>query len=182
VAARQAAQTLGLQVLEVHVRTVDDVASAFASAIEWEADGLLVMPSPAYVGPVEIRIAELAAWHRLPAAYTFRHYVESGGLMSCGANQPAAFRRVATDVDRILRGVRPGEMPIEQAATLDLVVNLRAAQAPGLTIPTHAAAQVTEAPNQQTYQWRDHASSSSGSTSRLPKLSASPFLRMSRHR
>jgi putative tryptophan/tyrosine transport system substrate-binding protein len=143
-AALQAAQTLGLDTLELDVRTVEDVAGAFARAIEWGANGLLIMPSPAYAGPVETRIAELAAQNRLPAMYPLRHYVEAGGLMSCGANQLAAFRRVATYVDRILRGAKPGDLPVEQSRTFDFIVNVRAARALGITIPPDVAAQVTE--------------------------------------
>jgi putative ABC transport system substrate-binding protein len=140
------AQSLGLQIVDVYVKvvTVDGVTSDFPLATDGGADGLLVMPSAAFVGPVEIRIAELAAQHRLPAAYPSRHHVEAGGLMSYSTNRQANFRRVATYVDRILRGARPGDLPVEQPADFEFTVNLKTAQALGLTIPPDVAAQVTE--------------------------------------
>jgi putative ABC transport system substrate-binding protein len=142
-AVQEAAQTLGLKILDLNVRTIEDVTGAFASAIAWGADGLSVIPSPA-TGFAETRIAELAARNRLPAAYAFRHAVEAGGLMSCGVNLAAGFRLVAYYVDRILRGARPGDLPVELSKTFDFIVNVRAAQALGLTIPPEVALQVTE--------------------------------------
>jgi putative ABC transport system substrate-binding protein len=138
-----AAQTLRLDMLDLGMRTIEDVTGAFALAIAWGADGLLVMPSPA-TGSAETHIAELAARNQLPATYALRHYVEAGGLMSCGVNLVVGFRLVASYVDRILRGATPGDLPVELSKTFDFIVNVRAAQALGLTIPPDVAVQVTE--------------------------------------
>ena len=80
-------------------------------------------------------IAQLAAKHRLPAIYSERLFVEAGGLMSYGANDREMHRRAAVFVDKILKGAKPGELPVEQPNTYELVINLRAARALGLTIP-----------------------------------------------
>jgi putative ABC transport system substrate-binding protein len=141
---QDAAQTLGLDMLDLNVGPVEDVAGAFAQAKGWGADGLLVIGSPSYVGPVATRMAELAARNRLPAMYSLRHYIEAGGLMSCGSDQLASFRRVAVYADRILRGAKPADMPVELATTFEVIINVRAAQALGITIPPDVAAQVTE--------------------------------------
>jgi putative ABC transport system substrate-binding protein len=140
---QEAARALRLDMLDLDMRTSEDVTGAFASAIAWGADGLVVMPSPA-TESAETRIAELAARNRLPATYAVRHYVEAGGLMSCGVNQVAGFRLVASYVDKILRGARPGDLPVELSKTFDFIVNVRAAQALGLSIPPDVAVQVTE--------------------------------------
>jgi putative ABC transport system substrate-binding protein len=140
---QEAAQSLRLDMLDLDMRTIEDVPDAFASAINWGADGLLVMRSPA-TGLAATRIAELAARNRLPATYELREFVEAGGLMSCGGNMVAGFRLVAYYVDRILRGARPGDLPVELSKTFDFVVNVRAAEALGLTIPPEVALQVTE--------------------------------------
>jgi putative tryptophan/tyrosine transport system substrate-binding protein len=86
----------------------------------------------------------LAAKYRLPAFYEFREFVEDGGLMSYGPSLPDMWRRAASHVDRILKGARPGELPIERPAKFDLVVNLRTAKTLGLTIPPSVLARADE--------------------------------------
>ena len=81
------------------------------------------------------RLVDLAAKSRLPATYTSRDFVDAGGLMSFGASQPDSFRRAATYVDEILKGAKPGDMPVEQPTKFELVINLKTAKALGLTIP-----------------------------------------------
>jgi putative ABC transport system substrate-binding protein len=81
------------------------------------------------------RVADLAAKTRLPAIYGFREYVESGGLMSYGVNVPDLYKRAATYVDKIFKGTKPADLPVEQPMKFDLVINLKTAKALGLTIP-----------------------------------------------
>jgi putative ABC transport system substrate-binding protein len=89
-------------------------------------------------------MAELAARNRLPAMYGFREHVEAGGLMSYAASFPVMFRRAATFVDKILKGARPADLPVERPTKFELVINLKTAKALGLTIPSPVLAQATE--------------------------------------
>ena len=98
------------------------------------ADTLLVLPSPMFYAERR-RLAELAARRRLPAVYETREFVEAGGLMSYGPSFPDMYRRAATYVDRILKGAKPGDLPMEQPTKFDFVINLKTAKALGLTIP-----------------------------------------------
>jgi putative ABC transport system substrate-binding protein len=99
------------------------------------ADALAVMPSPT-LNTDRRRIIELAARHRLPAIYEWREHVEEGGLMAYGANGRDLYRRVAAFVDRIFKGANPATLPVEQPTVFELAVNLRAAKALALTIPS----------------------------------------------
>src|SRR5205085_12703865 len=83
------------------------------------------------------RLAELAATSRLPTVYNARAFVEAGGLLCYGASHPDMYRRAATYVDKILKGTKPGDLPVEQPVNFELVINLKTAQALGLTIPSH---------------------------------------------
>jgi ABC-type uncharacterized transport system substrate-binding protein len=93
-----------------------------------------VLPSPAF-SRQRARLAELAVKHHLPGIYEDKGYVDAGGLMSYGPNFPDLYRRAASYVDRILKGAKPGDLPIEQPTKFELAINLKAAKALGLTIP-----------------------------------------------
>jgi putative ABC transport system substrate-binding protein len=128
-----AARTLGLDVATSEIRRAEDIAPAF-EALKGRADALYVV-GDALVITHRVRINTLALAARVPTIYMIREYVEVGGLMSYGPNLPDLFRRAADYVDRILRGARPGEIPVEQPTKFDLVINLTTAKALGLTIP-----------------------------------------------
>jgi putative ABC transport system substrate-binding protein len=128
-----AARTLGLQLQLVPAVGPDDFVSAFAAMAREHADALLVMPSPMLFGGYR-RIASFAAENRLPATGVAREFVDFGGLMSYGANLPDLARQTATYVDKILKGAKPAELPVEQPIKFELVINLKAARALGLTI------------------------------------------------
>jgi len=111
-----------------------DYGRAFATMAAQRPDALLVASSPTFMSDRK-RIIELAAQHRLPAIYEWPEQVEDGGLMSYGSTQPDLFQRAATYIDRIFKGAKPGDLPIEQPTKFALVINLRTATALGLTIP-----------------------------------------------
>ena len=131
--AQAAARVLGLEVVIPEIRRAEDIAPAF-KALEGRAQALLVTPD-ALVITNRARIHTLAMGVRLPTMYASRDYVEAGGLMSYGPNYPDLFRRAAEYVDKILRGTKPGDIPVEQPAKFDLVINLKTAKAIGLPIP-----------------------------------------------
>jgi len=129
-----AARTLGLDVVtSSEIRKAEDVAPAFGS-FKGRADALFVVLDP-LINNNRLPIATLALGARLPTMHGLRDLVEAGGLMSYAANFPDLFRRTAGLVDKILRGVKPAEIPVEQPTKFDLVVNLNTAKALGLTIP-----------------------------------------------
>jgi putative ABC transport system substrate-binding protein len=128
------AQKLGLQVARLEVRRSEDFFPAFESLKTAGADALYVCIDP-LVNANRTKINTLALSARLPTTYGTRDYVETGGLMSYGPSFPALFRRAAEYVDKILRGAKPSELPIEQPTTFDFVINLTTAKALGLTIP-----------------------------------------------
>jgi putative tryptophan/tyrosine transport system substrate-binding protein len=127
------AGALGLEMVRSEIRRAKDIAPAL-EALKGRADALLVPPEP-LVFANRIRINILAASAQLPTMYGSRDYVEGGGLMSYGPNFPDQFRRAGDYVDRILRGTKPGDIPVEQPSKFDLVINLTTAKALGLTIP-----------------------------------------------
>ncbi len=130
-----AARALGVRLHVVKARSREDFPRAFAEMKRTQADALTVLSSPVFVGERR-RIAELAVKNRLPTVFAFRSYVDAGGLMSYGPNLADLFRRAATYVDRILKGAKPADLPVEQPTTFELVVNLKTAKALGLTIPS----------------------------------------------
>jgi ABC-type uncharacterized transport system substrate-binding protein len=127
------AHALGLEVVTTKIRGARDIVPAFES-LKGRADALFVPPEPLALTN-RVRINILAAAGRLPTIYGFREYVEAGGLMSYGASLPDQFRRAGDYVDKILRGTKPGDIPVEQPSKFDLVVNLTTAKALGLIIP-----------------------------------------------
>jgi ABC-type uncharacterized transport system substrate-binding protein len=127
------ARTLGLEVIILEIRRGEDIAPAF-EALKGRAEALYVVVDP-LVGTHRIRINTLVLAARLPTMHTQRESVELGGLMSYGANFPDLFRRAADYADKILRGAKPADIPVEQPTKFDLVINLTTAKALGLTIP-----------------------------------------------
>jgi putative ABC transport system substrate-binding protein len=131
--AEAAARTLGLDVTKLEIRRAEDIAPAF-EAIKGRADALYVPPD-ALVNANRVRIHTLSLSAQLPDLYGFRGYVEVGGLMSYGADFTDLFRRAAEIVNKILRGAKPADIPVEQPTKFDLVVNLTTAKALGLNVP-----------------------------------------------
>ena len=128
-----AARGLGLTVRLMEVRREADFEGVLRAAKN-DADAMHVLPSPALNRHRE-RLAHLALKHRRPTIYEVKEFVEAGGLMSYGPSFPDMYRRAASYVDRILKGAKAGDLPIEQAAKFELVINLKTAKALGLTIP-----------------------------------------------
>jgi putative ABC transport system substrate-binding protein len=137
-----AARTLGLEVITSEIRRGEDIAPAFA-ALKGHADALYVAIDP-LVGTHRFRINTLALAARLPTMHGSGEYVEVGGLMSYGPNFPDLFRRAADFVDKILRGAKPADIPVEQPRKFDLIINLTTAKALGLTIPDKLVALADE--------------------------------------
>ena len=131
--AQAAARTLGLQVDTLEIRRAEDIAPAF-EALKGRADALYVC-TDGLVNANRIRINTLALGARLPTMHGYRDYVEAAGLISYGPNLPDQFRRAADYVDKILRGAKAGDIPVEQPTKFDLIINLTTAKALGLTIP-----------------------------------------------
>ena len=132
--AEAAARSLGLQVRPAEVRGPEDLEKAFASLAREHPEALALVASNMFLVH-RARIVELAARYRLPATFSDRSYVEAGGLMSYGPDEKAIFRQLANYVDRILKGAKPGDLPIEQPTKFELVINRETAKALGLTIP-----------------------------------------------
>jgi ABC-type uncharacterized transport system substrate-binding protein len=128
-----ACRALNIEFINLEIRRAEDIAPAFET-LKGGADALYVCAEP-LVNANRTRINSLAQDMRLPPIYGFREYVEAGGLMSYGANVPDLFRRAADIVDKILRGMKPGDIPVEQPTKFDLVINLKTAKALGLTVP-----------------------------------------------
>jgi putative ABC transport system substrate-binding protein len=121
--------------LDLHqVQDLEEVDSAFAAAAEGRAEALLVVGAPLFSAH-RTQLAELALRYRLPTSFYEREFVEAGGLMSYGPHLAEMFRRSAYYVDRVLKGARPADLPVEQPMKFDLVLNLKTAQALGLTLP-----------------------------------------------
>jgi putative ABC transport system substrate-binding protein len=140
--AHAAARTLGLDVVTSEIGRAEDIAPVF-EALKGHADALYVCPDP-LVNTHRIRINTLALGARLPTMHGFREYVEAGGLISYGPNFPDLFRRAADYVDKILRGVKPGDIPVEQPTKFDLIINLTTAKTLGLDVPSTLLARADE--------------------------------------
>ncbi len=130
----RAAQSLGLHLEVIEARGRADFASAFAAARRQRADAVIPLASPVFASERRV-LVDLAAKHRLPAMYETREFVDEGGLASYGAHYPDLFRRAAVYVDKILKGAKPADLPVEQATRFEFVINLKTAKALGLTIP-----------------------------------------------
>jgi len=127
-------RAVGIQLQLFEARRPHAFDSAFAGLVRERAEAILVLLDP-FFGLHRARLLSLAAKNRLPAMYGSREYPEAGGLMSYGANYLDNFRRAATYVDKILKGAKPANLPIEQQTTFELVINVKTARALGLTIP-----------------------------------------------
>lgn len=131
--AQAAAQSLGLEVVKLEIRRGEDIAPAI-EGLNGRVDALYVVSEP-LANTVRNQINTLALAARLPTLHGQQPYVKAGGLMSYGADIPDLFRRAADFVDKILRGAKPADLPVEQPTKFDLVVNVKTAKALGLTIP-----------------------------------------------
>jgi ABC-type uncharacterized transport system substrate-binding protein len=132
---KAAAQALGIETHVVEVQAPDKFESAFAAVAAAHAGALMVLPDPLLYGQ-HPRIVTFAAASHLPALFPEREVAEAGGLIAYGPSIPASFQRAAAYVDKILRGAKPADLPVEQPTTFELAVNLQTARAIGVTIPT----------------------------------------------
>ena len=139
----EAARTLGIPLSTQGVDGPDEFDRALGAIVADRAGAALVATSPMFLGHRR-QLAELALRHRLPLMFAFREYAEAGGLMAYGPSYVELFQRAAGYVDKILRGAKPGDLPIEQPTTFELVLNLRTAKALGLTIPPAIRARADE--------------------------------------
>jgi putative tryptophan/tyrosine transport system substrate-binding protein len=132
---QEAGKAGGVEALPVNfVSQPEELERVFAEAKRNAADAMLVGAHP-FFNAHRDRIVALALRHRLPALYEFRDFVEAGGLMCYGTDMNAVYHRLATYTDRILKGAKPAELPVEQPTKLELVINMKTAKALGLTIP-----------------------------------------------
>jgi len=138
-----AARKLGLELQPVEARVPEDFEAAFAAAARDKA-GALIALDDALTYNYRTRVVALAAASGLPALYGYREFADEGGLMSYGANMASHFRHAANYVDKILRGAKPGDIPVEQPTKFDLIVNLKAAKALGLELSPSLIARADE--------------------------------------
>ena len=138
-----AAKALGVDLLSLEVRSLDDFEGAFARAKKERAQALITTTG-ALINTQQRRVLDFAAKNRLPAIYHYSEFVAAGGLMSYGPDNTDLWRRAADFVDKILRGAKPADLPVQQGSVFDFAINLKTAQALGLTIPQHVLLQATE--------------------------------------
>jgi putative ABC transport system substrate-binding protein len=137
------APSIGVTLESAELRDRKNIDAAFATIIQERAEGVIVDSDPA-TGANKMRIVEFTAANHLPAIYTWKWYVDAGGLMSYGPSFYELWRRAATYVDKILKGAKPADLPVEQPTKFELVVNLKTAQSLGLTIPPSILARADE--------------------------------------
>jgi ABC-type uncharacterized transport system substrate-binding protein len=143
-AVQASAHALGVQPHVMEVRSSDEFESAFAAMTRADVGALLVLTDPQTFERHVSAIVALAQRSRLPTMYPWKSYVEAGGLMVYGASLPDIHRRAATYVDKILKGAKPADLPVEQPTTFELVINLKTAQVLGLTMPPSLLFQATD--------------------------------------
>ena len=129
-----AAQALGVEIHPFEICGAEDLAPAFAAIGRKRSQAVIILPDSLTAAHL-VRIASLTIRHRLPAVYATRYFVDAGGLMAYGASIPDLFRRSAAYVDKILKGAKPADLPVEQPTRFELLINLKTAKALGLTIP-----------------------------------------------
>ena len=134
-AIKTAAEKLRIELVVLEIRSADELNNAVEVGVKDGSRALVQLSSPLFDGQIAARIADLTAKHRLPAISMFRRFVDAGGLMSYGPNQVEYTKRLAVYLDKILKGAKPAELPIEQPKKFDFVVNLKTAKALGLAIP-----------------------------------------------
>jgi ABC-type uncharacterized transport system substrate-binding protein len=141
-----AGRTLGLTVQPVSAGRPDEIAGAFAAMARGRAEGLIVLSDPMFDGSrrERMRIADFVSKARIPTMYSRRELAQEGGLMSYGPSQPDLFRRATVYVDKILKGAKPADLPVEQPTRFELVINLKTAKTLGLTIPPSVLARADE--------------------------------------
>src|SRR5262249_26411558 len=135
-----AAKAFGLKLQYVDVVNSKDIESAFRAASKGRVEAVLMMVASAVAGERRAEIADLAVKSRLPVIYTFSSYVEAGGLMTYGGNLPVLAGRAAIYVEKILKGEKPADLPVEQPTKFEFIVNLKTAKQIGLTIPPNVLA------------------------------------------
>jgi putative ABC transport system substrate-binding protein len=134
------ARAFGMKLQHLDIRSSKDIETAFRDAVKGRADAVFFrVPNP-FAGSQRPQIAELAVKSRLPAVYERAEFVEVGGLMSYGVSEPELARRAATYVDKILKGTKPADLPVEQPTKFEFIINLKAAKQIGLTIPPNVLA------------------------------------------
>ena len=138
--------SLTLQPLEI--RQPKELPGVFSAVAGWPAGAVLVLPDP-MLGNELRQISKLAATHRVPAMYTRSEFAETGGLLAYGPSFADNYRRVAIYVDRILKGAKPSNLPVEQPIKFELVINLRTAKALGVTIPQSLILQAERSSNSE---------------------------------
>jgi putative ABC transport system substrate-binding protein len=131
----RAARPLGLQLLRFDVPNVEAMNDAFAQAVKQGVGAMIVGSEVIAALDRQRAVIDLAARHKLPVIYPGRQAVDAGGLISYGVDYPHLYHRAASYVDRILKGAKPGDLPIEQPTKLELVINLKAAKALGIAVP-----------------------------------------------
>jgi putative ABC transport system substrate-binding protein len=134
------ARELGLQLQSLTVRHASEFDRAFDAAMKARAGAMAILPDPLFAGHLK-RIADLAVQSRLPSIFHLKEFADAGGLVAYGPDRSAMFRRAALYVDKILKGAKPADLPIEQPTKFELVINLKTAKALGLTIPPSLLAQ-----------------------------------------
>ena len=142
-ATEAAGRTIGIKLQSLPIQKSSDISDAFNRAVSERVDGLVILSSPLILAERPL-IADLALKSRLPTISLFTLFPKSGGLIAYGPNLPDMYKRAATVVDRLLKGARVGEMPIERPSRFDLVINLKTAKALGLTVPSSLLARADE--------------------------------------
>jgi putative ABC transport system substrate-binding protein len=132
-------QALGFRLRSLEVRSPGDLDTAFQTGIRERAEALVELPNPLFHGN-RSRIAEFATKNRLPSIFHSRDFVDAGGLMCYGENHAVSYRRVVSYVDRILKGAKPADLPVELPRQFELVINLKTAKQIGLTVPPNVLA------------------------------------------
>ena len=138
---QSAARTVGIQATAPEIRRAEDVTPAF-EALKGRVDALYVAGDPLIAHAVSINTLAIDA--KLPTMHDFREFAEAGGLMSYGPDYPAIFRRAAELADKVLRGAKPADMPVEQPTKFELVINLKTARALGIEVPPTLLARADE--------------------------------------